>query len=154
MVAEEKRAKKPRAHPHDALIHEGCGGMFIFLKPECDETHIPIPDERVCSECKKKETYEPNRLMIIGRRGVTGEELIKLYRKYQERRNRLPEESDSEGVPEPCTVTNSRSDFVVLIVTIPDADKERNPELLLEMFIEKTELDELILGIFRKPITR
>jgi len=58
------------------MVHEGCGGVFIFSQPRDNL----IPNERVCNECGRKETYELNQAIIIGMPGVTVEYLSNLFK--------------------------------------------------------------------------
>ncbi len=143
-------------------IHEGCGGIFIFdfHKVERDsKLEDWVPDERRCNGifCGRVETYEPKKLIIIGRPGVTEEQLKQfcksLLRKYfgVERMRNDPE----------ILIEQDQSNLNVFaaIVYIPGAEKEIDPDNHIKLALKDEEdynkaYELVIWAVCRKPLIR
>lgn len=126
-VAESKPLKKPP--PQNFLIHDGCGGTFIFLKDP--DRNPKIDDERICSQCHLKETYELDTLIIIAKPGISEREfievLIGLYKRI------MGVDKIQEGtISQIIKILHDKSNPRVLAAEIvdPDAGKYRDTEIL------------------------
>lgn len=117
------------------IVHKGCGGIVEFFH----EKGMGLENERVCRQCGRQETYEPDKAIFVGRPGVAEKELRDLCRDCQ-----LP-------VLDCQFDRTNRRICAVLISTKGFIDKS-DPKTWQGWF-DRIEKDQpIILAAFRKPL--
>ena len=144
----EKTSKK-EPPPKNWFIHEGCGGIFIFDKDAL------VPDERTCQKCKRRETYIPNSVIIIGKAGVPEDELnifcTSLIKEFFKR-----PEADNTEKSLIILVTRDKSNPKILAATIKITDLEKytseKAEILIRSCCKGDSYQKIVLAVCRKPL--
>lgn len=147
-MAETTAKKKPP--PKNWLIHEGCGGIFIFNKDAL------IPDERICQKCQRTETYVPDTVIIMGLKGTSEEKLREFCESLL---NDFFKKPDAGRAKKSRTVfiTRDKSNPQILAASIKIPEIEKHSSEAAEVFIRSCcstdSYQKIVLAVCRKPVS-
>lgn len=145
--------------PHLNDGHKPCGGPFRFSAPV---TTLVAFAERICFWCDRKETYDPNRLIVVGKTGVSPS-LLREYGMALVRKIEKLAKNPSLSLHPQIDILQDRSNGQrsAIIITVKDIGLDSHPEKFIESVGDKIkdtrepplpDFRDVVEWVCRKPV--